>query len=240
VQVCDTFDVCATGSAAVHVVNVAPTVDVGPDLTVYRNDVVTTAGTFVDPAGSLDDPYDFAWSDGPEGSTAYGDALESTVSYGLEGVYTVELGVTDKDGGSGRDSLQVTVLNRAPSCVAAAPTVATLWPPNHGPAPVGITGITDAEGDTVTTTVTSIRQDEAVDETGSGNTGPDAWGVGTSTAQLLTERSGRGDGRVYHVAFTADDGHGGSCSGVVTVGVPHDQRGSAPVDQGALYDSTVA
>ena len=87
-------------------------------------------------------------------------------------------------------------------------------------------------------TVTNVRQDEPVRDPGSGNTGPDASGVGTATALLMAERSGRGDGRVYHVAFTVDDGYGGDCSGTVKVGVPHDQRGTAPVDQGALHDST--
>jgi hypothetical protein len=44
---------------------------------------------------------------------------------------------------------------------------------------------------------------------------------------------------VYHIGFSADDGNGGSCSGVVNVGVPHDQGGqSQPIDDGPLYDST--
>ena len=47
-----------------------------------------------------------------------------------------------------------------------------------------------------------------------------------------------GNGRVYHIRFTATDGLL-SCSGEVLVGVPHDQRGAAAVDGGALYDSTV-
>ena len=88
--------------------------------------------------------------------------------------------------------------------------------------------------------MTGIRQDEPVRGPGSGRTEPDASGVGTATALLMAERSGHGDGRVYHVAYTVNDGHGGDCSGTVTVGVPHDQRGMAPVDQGPLHDSTIA
>lgn len=57
------------------------------------------------------------------------------------------------------------------------------------------------------------------------------------------ERDGRnkvrGNGRVYHITFTAADSLGASCTGEVTVGVPHDQgRHATPVDDGALYDST--
>ncbi|MGY1763098.1 PKD domain-containing protein [Geodermatophilus sp. SYSU D00779] len=244
-RVCDEFEACAEDSAEVRVVNVAPTVDLGNDLEVYRNDVVPLSGVFEDPAGSLDDPYIAGWS-GEEPLTpttaeaAYGHPVERETSYPLEGTYAVDLEVTDEDGGSGSDSLTVTVLNRAPDCTAGAPTVPSLWAPNHKPVPVGVTGLTDPEGDDLSVTVTGIRQDEPVRETGSGRTGPDASGVGTATALLMAERSGRGDGRVYHVAYTVDDGHGGQCSGTVTVGVPHDQRGAAPVDQGALHDSTVS
>ena len=79
---------------------------------------------------------------------------------------------------------------------------------------------------------------------GDGNTCPDASGVGASTASVRAERSGTrkvpGDGRVYHIAFSADDGQGGQCTGTVTVCVPHDQRlGGDCVDQGPMYDSTV-
>jgi hypothetical protein len=42
---------------------------------------------------------------------------------------------------------------------------------------------------------------------------------------------------VYHIGFSAADGHGGSCLGKVLVGVPHDIK-DTPVDDGALYDST--
>ena len=94
--------------------------------------------------------------------------------------------------------------------------------------------MTDADQNALTTTITGVTQDEPV-----GATCPDAMGVGTSSVKLRSERLGNGDGRVYHVAFTASDGRGGRCSGTVTVCVPHDQgRGRACGDQGALFDST--
>ena len=66
-------------------------------------------------------------------------------------------------------------------------------------------------------------------------------GIGTPTAQVRAERSGTdkvpGDGRVYHISFTATDEYGATCDGEVTVGVPHDKK-DTPVDGGALYDST--
>jgi len=136
--------------------------------------------------------------------------------------------------------------NEPPDCSAAGADPAGLWPPNHKFVPIGISGVTDPDGDPVSITVDSIRQDEPVKEggTGSGNTCPDATGVGTSTAQVRAERAGNkkvpGDGRVYHIGFTADDGMGGTCKGEVLVCVPHDQgQGSTCVDGGALFDSTV-
>ncbi len=130
--------------------------------------------------------------------------------------------------------------NDDPDCSTAAPSVATLWPPNHKMRSVTIGGVTDPDGDDVTVTITGIFQDEPVNGLGDGDTSPDGAGVGTSTAEVRAERSGTGDGRVYHIMFTAEDGKGGSCTGEVLVTVPHDQRGAAAVDQGALFDSTVA
>jgi len=133
--------------------------------------------------------------------------------------------------------------NRPPDCTGAMPSVTTIWPPNNKFVAVNILGVTDPDGDPIAITITGIRQDEPVDTYGDGSFVPDGRGVGTSTAEVRAERSGTakvpGDGRVYHIGFSASDGRGGTCSGVVRVGVPHDQSGAAPVDGGALYDSTV-
>jgi hypothetical protein len=128
--------------------------------------------------------------------------------------------------------------NRPPDCSAAVPSVSRLWPANHRMVPVAITGVTDPDGDPVALQVTQVSQDEPVNATGDGNTCPDASGVGTDTANLRAERSGNGDGRVYHVQFTASDGSGGSCTGEVTVCVPHSASGSC-ADQGPTQASDV-
>jgi hypothetical protein len=104
--------------------------------------------------------------------------------------------------------------------------------------PVGIVGMTDPDNDQVTVTITGVRQDEPVNGLGDGDTAPDAVLQG-GTVLLRAERAGNGDGRVYHVSFTADDGQGGACSGVVLVGVPRSMKPGQPiVDGGALYNST--
>ncbi|MGI8684863.1 MAG: hypothetical protein ACR2MO_07220 [Acidimicrobiales bacterium] len=133
--------------------------------------------------------------------------------------------------------------NKPPVCSAAAASPGLIWPPNHKMVAIAVTGLTDPDGDPLTVTVTSIRQDEPTNTVGDGNTEVDGSGVGTSTAMVRAERTGTpkvpGNGRVYHIGFTASDGKGGTCTGVVRVGVPHDQGGrSVPVDGGPLYDST--
>jgi len=129
--------------------------------------------------------------------------------------------------------------NHPPSCDLAAASVATLWPPNHQLVNVAVMGVTDPENDPVILKITGITQDEPVNGLGDGDTSPDGFGIGTSQAILRAERSGTGNGRVYAVSFTASDGIGGTCSGTVKVGVPHDQgKNSTPVDDGQIYDST--
>jgi hypothetical protein len=129
-------------------------------------------------------------------------------------------------------------VNAAPACDAAMGEPDRLWPPNHKFVPIEIEGITDADGDEVSIVIDSIFQDEAIKAPGSGNTQPDGRGVGTDTARVRAERVAFGNGRVYHIGFTATDPLGESCSGVVTVGVPR-LPWQTPVDDGALYDSTV-
>jgi len=120
-------------------------------------------------------------------------------------------------------NLTVVNTNAPPDCMAAKPHHDALWPPDHRFVDVTVVGVTDPDGDPVTTTILSVFQDEPTQSQGDGNTCPDARGIGTSTAQVRAERSGSGDGRVYHIRFEAADGRGGSCSGTVTVCVPHDQ-----------------
>jgi len=137
-------------------------------------------------------------------------------------------------------SASLTVVNSPPVCAKAVASVVTLWPPNHKLNAVTVTGVTDPENDPITVTVLGVLQDEPTSALGSGDTCPDATGIGSPQASLRAERAGPQDGRVYHIYFKASDGRGGQCEGQVQVCVPHDNgHGETCVDQGALYDSTV-
>jgi hypothetical protein len=130
-----------------------------------------------------------------------------------------------------------TLPNQSPVCTAVTVTPATLWPPNHLFVPLTMTGATDPDEDPVTLSVTNVFQDEPVNESGAGagSSSPDA---SLLPLAVRAERNGTGDGRVYHIAFTADDGKGGTCSGTAPVCVRHDQgKGSSCIDGGPLFNS---
>lgn len=123
--------------------------------------------------------------------------------------------------------------NQPPDCSGATARPGVVWPPNRRLVPVSMAGVTDPEGDPVTFLTTGIRQDEP--RTGSE---PDATSLGTREARVRADRNGRGDGRVYHIAFEARDAQGAACTGEVEVCVPHDARAATCGDGGALVDST--
>jgi hypothetical protein len=113
-----------------------------------------------------------------------------------------------------------------------------MWPPNHKMQDVSITAHDgDAEPATDDVTLTVLP---AVDDAMGGDGGPqhepdwssDLAGAGTESVtvdfQLRSERSGKGDGRVYDVRADATFDNGlSSCSHTFQVLVPHDMRGGA-------------
>lgn len=133
---------------------------------------------------------------------------------------------------------EIMVGNLAPDCSSAKPSVSTLWPPNHKMQEVSIINITDPKGDAISININMVKQDEATNGAGSGNTCPDAENIGSSAVQLRAERSGQGNGRVYHLYFTATDSKGASCNGEAKVCVPHNQNENC-IDEGPLYDSSM-
>ncbi len=129
--------------------------------------------------------------------------------------------------------------NRPPVCSTVTANPSTLWPPDHRLRLVTLSGATDPDNDPLTLRITGVTQDEPLNGLGDGNTSPDAQ-VGPRSDQVLlrAERSGAGDGRVYRISFVVTDGRGGSCTGRVVVGVPHDQgKGRVPRDSGPIINS---
>ncbi len=130
------------------------------------------------------------------------------------------------------------IINRPPDVSQARASSPILTVPDHRLVDIDIQSVTDPDGDTVTIRIDRIVQDEPTNGLGDGDTCPDGFGIGTSTASLRAERSGHGNGRVYTVFFTASDGRGGNTSGSVNVAVRHDD-GHDAIDDGLNVDSTV-
>ncbi len=137
--------------------------------------------------------------------------------------------------------INVTNINDPPRCDLAVASKDVLWPPNHKMKKIAIEGVSDDDGayNMVTLEITGVTQDEPVSSLEDGDSSPDAViqpGDPADTALIRRERSENGNGRVYEVAFTANDGFE-SCAGVVQVSVPP-RRKSDAVDDGQNFDAT--
>ena len=193
-----------------------------------------------DPDGTI---VSYEWAFG-DGNIGIGPTPSHT--YLAAGTYDVTLTVTDNDGAMETAMTTADIFdspsNNAPVCTAAYPSTEIIWPPNHKFVPVSVHGVTDSDGDPISISIDSIFQDEPVNTYGDGDTARDGRGIGLSVAEIRAERSGTkkvpGNGRVYHIGFTASDGRGATCSGTVAIGVPHNIN-DVPIDGGALYDSTI-
>jgi len=223
----------STTTFALTVNNVAPTItSVSNNGPVIAGNPATITVTATDPAGA-NDPLAYEFDCDNNGVFEIGPQAGNSASctFASAGSRTVNVRVTDGDGGTATGSTVVTVLVPPPNCSGAVASSSQLWPPNHKLVPIQISGVTGAS----TISVTSVFQDEPTDSAGDGNTCPDGTGLGTAAVNLRAERAGLGNGRVYTVSFTAT-GAGGSCQGSVTVCVPHSNNGSCG-NGGALFNS---
>lgn len=132
--------------------------------------------------------------------------------------------------------------NRPPVCAVAPDFNPELWPPDHRMVDIPLASAltaTDPDGDAVSLVVSGITQDESVLGPGSGNTSPDATGVGGAVASVRAERAGGGNGRVYRIAYQGSDNRGGMCTGTFDVRVPHSQINREARDDGQVHNATV-
>lgn len=248
---CSLDALCVTDSANVTAeqVNHGPTANAGPDQTKVERNAVTLDGTGSEDPD--DDPLSYSWSQSfntgcdtilaslsnPSSATPSFTAPEvgpggATLCFDLE--------VRDPGPLASTDEVRIHVqnFNDRPACGLAQASPGTLWPPNHKLISVGIVGVTDPDKNAVTITISGVTQDEPTSGLRNGDTSPDAILQG-ETVLLRAERASGGNGRVYRVSFTADDGNAGICTGSVNVDVPPNMTpGNAAIDDGQTHDST--
>jgi hypothetical protein len=230
-------------SIFVENVNHPPLANAGEDQTVNENSLVTLNG-----AGSSDpdgDSLTFKWIQlsGPAVTLSHPASPTPSFTAPLvnSGGVTLVFKITVKDGlgGEANDEVTISVLNSndPPRCDLAQLKPAMIWPPNHKLVPVNIVNLSDPNNDQIVVSILGITQDEPVDGLGDGDTSPDAV-ISGNNILLRAERSGWGNGRVYQISFRADDSFGESCTGVITVCVPHDRKDGTCGNDGQVYNST--
>lgn len=112
------------------------------------------------------------------------------------------------------------------------PKVHELWPPNHKfrkVVPSDCITVQDACTEQPELSILWASSDEPRNDTGDGNTETDIQNLGCDSVELLSERKGNGDARVYRLGIRARDAAGHVTDGVCQVIVPHDQGGKEPV-----------
>ncbi|HEV8297305.1 MAG TPA: hypothetical protein VGQ20_08410 [Acidimicrobiales bacterium] len=190
---------------------------------------------------AIDNDIELFWNGTPIGSFTHDncatqDSIEVAVPSNLlvGGDNLLAARASDRGGESYVDF--ALTANLPPDCASVVPDETSLWPPSHDLRLVTVHGGTDPEGDPLTLAIAAVTQDEPVDGSGDGRTAPDAdrTGLPKDQVRLRAERAGDGDGRVYRISVVGSDPSGASCSTIVFVGVPHDQRGASPIDNVAV------
>ena len=112
VRVTDDDGGIGTDSLIVTVSNVAPTVSLGPDMTINEGVTVGLSATASDPG--VNDVLTYEWDTDNDGQ--YDDDTGQSISWNGDddGTGLISVRVTDGDGGVGTDSLTITVNNVAP------------------------------------------------------------------------------------------------------------------------------
>jgi hypothetical protein len=146
------------------------------------------------------------------------------------GDHTVTLTVSD---GEETDQCQATVTvadNTAPTLTIDTETLG-MWPPNHKYKTFTLddfgVDVADNCGSGLAVAITNVVSDEPDDAKGGGDgkTTNDIVIVNSSKVKLRAERAGNGDGRVYKITVTAEDGSGNTAQATCEVIVPHDRKG---------------
>jgi microsomal dipeptidase-like Zn-dependent dipeptidase len=136
---------------------------------------------------------------------------------------------TDRAGNTASATVGGINIDKTAPIVTCSNNAPALWPPNHKLVPI-LTSVNVDGGvsGALNFTLVSATSNEPDNGLGDGDTANDIQGfaVGTAdtTGQLRAERSGRGNGRLYTLAYQGLDLAGNAASCTTQIAVPHNAR----------------
>ena len=223
----DTSEDCDDFDPAVTACNEPPVADAGPDQVLECADPAGTLA-MLDGSGSSDpnaDMLSYLWT--APGISFDDDTSDTPSALFPLGDTTVTLTVSDGEFDDS-DEVVISVVDTTPPTIDVLLDPDNLWPPNHKMvtinAGVTVADACDAAANFRLDYVTSNEPDNGL---GDGDTVNDIQNaeIGTPDIRfdLRAERSGKGNGRVYSIGYTAEDGSGNTASTEATVQVDHDK-----------------
>lgn len=202
--------------------NTAPTFTAPANTTIFvdqncnYNASPSITGDVTDEADNCDHTLDALYSDAVANGSCIG-----------EKIITRTWTLADDCGNSVSHIQTILVKDNLPPVISgAAPSPATLWPPNHTMRNVVI-AYTAVDNCSPVTNVLTVSSNEAVNGLGDGDTAPDWEVVNDHLVRLRAERAGPKSGRIYTITITSTDDCGNSASSSVQVSVVHDQGARA-------------
>jgi len=229
-----------------------PVANAGDDVTVACSGQEGTPINLNGMGSSVGSEFSYAWS---AAGVTFNDPTSLTpIGAFPVGTTEVTLVVTSTDPNTAAtatasDTAEVTVTDTTPPMVLATADPSSLWPPNHKLRDVHVDLVSfDACDATPAAQLVSITSNETDDGHGNGNGNGNGNGHGNPHAsgdvagadfgtpdqdfQLLAEREGSGNGRVYTILYRVTDLAGNSADSVTTVTVPHDQGHGSKASSG--------
>lgn len=156
-----------------------------------------------------------------DGSVLVSDLLNSPA------LLAVSVTATDGCGASTNDFAEAEIVDATPPEIDVALDPSTLWPPNHKLADISATVVATDNCPGVSFVLDGIVSNEPENGLGDGDTAPDIVDADAGTPDLefslRKERAGPGDGRIYTVTYSAEDGSGNGAEDSATVEVPKSQ-----------------
>jgi hypothetical protein len=154
----------------------------------------------------------------------------SPLTYTAQGTYSITWTYNDGNGNMATQTQNVIVKDvTAPVLSGIVPNQSTLWPPNHKMKDVTLTYSASDNCGGIPSCITTVSSNEEADnDLGDGNTEVDWEVVNSKLVRLRAERSGTGEGRVYTITVTCNDGNGNVTSKTTQVRIAHNITSPVP------------